>query len=75
MAAGAAAAAAAATGASAGYGMAGVGMHAGAFRNDKSLLSYVFTNPPPDTPLHRHDLVYVLRSGSAIAEDDGDGGL
>ena len=38
----------------------------------QSLLSYVFTNPPPDTPLNRHDLVYVLRAGSASGDDDAD---
>lgn len=47
---------------------------AAALRNDKALLSYVFTNPPPDTTLNVHDLVYVLRAGSAVPEDD-DGGL
>jgi hypothetical protein len=34
----------------------------GPFRYDKSLLSYVFTNPPPNTLLNRHDFVYVLRA-------------
>ena len=54
------------------FGPSAAGPHApGAFRNDKSLLSYVFSNPPPDTLLNRHDLVYVLRAGSA-AEDDED---
>jgi hypothetical protein len=38
----------------------------------QSLLSYVFTNPPPDTLLNAHDLVYVLRAGSSGADDDAD---
>jgi len=33
-----------------------------AFKADKSLLSYVFTNPPPDTILNSRDLVFVIRS-------------
>ena len=37
---------------------------AGVFRYDKSLLSYVFTNPPAHTVLNRHDFVFVLRSSS-----------
>ena len=42
------------------------------FRADKALLSYVFANPPPDTLLNRHDLVYVLRAGSAAEEEEGE---
>lgn len=38
--------------------------------NDKSLLSYVFTNPPPDTVLGAHDLVYVIRPGGPEGEDE-----
>ena len=38
----------------------------------QSLLSYVFTNPPPDTLLNKHDLVYVLRPGGSGGDDDGD---
>ena len=47
---------------------------AGVFRNEKGLLSYVFTNPPPTTLLNVNDLVYVLRpdiaAGSVRAGDD-----
>lgn len=55
-----------------GGGGSGAGIRGGSgtkvFRNDKSLLSYVLTNPPPDAPLGQHDLVYILRPGS---DDDG----
>lgn len=48
----------------------GRGQSAGAtFKNEKSLLSYVFTNPPPFTVLNAHDFVYALRPGT----DSGDG--
>jgi hypothetical protein len=43
---------------------------AGIFRNEKTLLSYVFTNPPPHTILNEHDLVYVLRAGGDSGSDD-----
>lgn len=45
------------------FGGSGSGT-SGPFRYDKSLVSYVFTNPAPSTILNRHDLVYVLRSSS-----------
>lgn len=43
------------------------------FRYDKTLLSYVFTNPPADTVLNEHDLVYLLRPGGG-GEGVGGGG-
>lgn len=45
-----------------------------AFRYDKTLLSYVFTNPPADTVLNEHDLVYVLRPGTGGEGGGGEGG-
>ena len=60
------------------------GSHTGtaAFKNDKSLLSYVFTNPPPNTVLNGHDLVYVLRAATESVgtqtsrkDDAFDGGM
>jgi hypothetical protein len=47
---------------------------AGVFRNDKSLVSYVFTNPPPHTALNKHDLVYVLRAAGMGLTGAGGGG-
>ena len=34
------------------------------FRNEKGLVSYVFTNPPQDTILNHLDYVYIVRSAS-----------
>jgi hypothetical protein len=56
-------------------GALGGSPHAGytgsaAFAHEKSLLSFVFTNPPPDTPLNDTDFVYVLRPG--LDDEDGD---
>ena len=39
-------------------------------RAEKGLVSYVFTNPPPDTVLNHQDLVYVLRPGGSEDDDE-----
>lgn len=52
------------------FGGGGSSGTAGVFRNQKELLSYVFTNPPPTTILNKHDLVYVLRAGGDSGGDD-----
>jgi hypothetical protein len=56
---------AAAAGSAAGApGVDGAGTFA--FSHNRALVSYVFTSPPPGTPLGDHDLVFALRA------DDGD---
>jgi hypothetical protein len=40
------------------------------FKNDKALLSFVFTNPPADVLLNKHDFVYVLRPGLDEGSED-----
>ncbi len=56
----------------AGWSGVGGGNYTGSaiFRNEKGLLSYVFSNPPPDTLLNKHDMVYVLRPGGMDEEDE-----
>ncbi len=44
----------------------------GAFANNRALISYVFTNPPADTLLGPHDMVYVLRAAGGEDEEIGD---
>jgi hypothetical protein len=41
------------------------GANAPPFRNEKGLVSFVFTNPPADIVLNYHDLVYVIKPGEA----------
>jgi hypothetical protein len=45
------------------------------FRNEKALLSYVFTNPGPGTVLNEHDFVYVLRPGTDVGNDAFEAGI
>jgi hypothetical protein len=56
----------------------------GAFVHNRALVSYVYTNPPADTLLSEHDLVYVLLPEASVsaegvfnhgaAREDGDDG-
>ncbi len=42
------------------------------FAHNRALISYVFTNPPADTLLQPHDLVYVLRAAGGEDEEVAD---
>jgi hypothetical protein len=50
------------------------GANASPFKNEKGLVSFVFTNPPADVILNHHDLVYVIKMGDdergAMGGDD-----
>ncbi len=61
-----------ATAATAAAVAAAAGAPGGAFANNRALISYVFTNPPPDTLLQPHDLVYVLRGAGGEDEEVAD---
>jgi hypothetical protein len=58
----------AAAGSPSGGGSSSEGGCGGSFGHNRALVSYVFTNPTPETKLSPHDVLYVLHSSEGEEE-------